>query len=243
MELTSSNSADSNVSQRYYTALKSLITFALRTAINIALIFIITVLFISANVETVDIAVSLTAYHKELAHIDNSKKVTLYKTILYTTDWKSGSRDTLKRYLDPIFTPIISKYSEHYQLPLDTLVAVIETMATSESGNSKGQPFSNSLFRIHNNPFGIKGIGTTVQTVEYYNGIRTVIHDGFQHFTSLEEAIDNLVGKFLMTERYEKVRNASTVEEFFTMLYECGYFTHPTWHKKYFIPTCKQYYL
>lgn len=180
----------------------------------------------------------ITEFHDKF----NIRKIELYKKILYTTNWTSNSRDSLKHYLDPIFIPIIEKYTHKYSMSVDELVACIETIATSESGTSKGQPFSNELFRKHNNPFGIKGNGTIVTTIEYYDGIPTVIVDGFAHFDLLEDAINYLVGTLFMTERYTKLRSACTYKEFFCQLKECGYFTHPTWHKDYFIPTCEKYY-
>lgn len=183
----------------------------------------------------------------KLRKTQSTDNTTVYKKeallILYTNDWKSSDRDTLKYYLDPIFIPICSKYNDYYNINIDTLVACIQTLATSESGNSKGQPFSSTLFIDYNNPFGIKGKGCNIKTIEYYNNIRTVITDDFRYFNSLYEAIDYLVGHLLLTDRYIDVRNANTVEQFFYNLKKCGYFTDPNWHEEYLIPTCNKYYL
>jgi flagellum-specific peptidoglycan hydrolase FlgJ len=110
-------------------------------------------------------------------------------------------------------------------------------MAFSESGNSKGKPFMSTLFKKHNNPFGIKGNGGEYKTIEYYNGIKTQIVDGFRHFADLQNAIEYLVRDFLTTPRYDPLRSSSNYKEFFSNLRKCGYFTHPSWDTYYLIPT------
>jgi hypothetical protein len=211
--------------------------------IRLTIIMSIGLLTISATEEQKFFVKSIMyTHHEEITH--DPRQLSLYKSILYNTSWTSGSRDSLKRYLEPIFLPIVKEYDSLFALNANELSAVLMTLATSESGNSKGQPFMSHLFKYGNNPFGIKGKGLSYATYEYYNGVRVDIHDEFAHFETIEHSIRYVLNDmFIENQRYSPLRIATNYEQFFNELYKCGYFTNPYWVEVYFIPTCKQYYL
>lgn len=124
-----------------------------------------------------------------------------------------------------------------FKLSKSELVTCIQTIAISEGSivTKRGsRAFRSSLFIAGNNPFGIKGKGNRVTTVEYFNGKRYVLKQNFQKYASFEDAIKGLM-HILMLKRYDVVNSKNNVD-FFYALKRGGYFTAPNYHRTFFIP-------
>lgn len=136
-----------------------------------------------------------------------------------------------------IHTLLEDSLVNEFTLSKEELVTCIQTIAISEGSivTRKGsRAFRSSLFIVGNNPFGIKGKGSNVTTVEYYNGKRYVLKQNFKAYAHFSEALDHLVN-ILLLDRYD-VRNSKDNTEFFYALKKGGYFTAPHYHKTFFIP-------
>lgn len=113
----------------------------------------------------------------------------------------------------------------------DVMVNVALTQAVLESGLTNGI----SGLALHNNLFGIKGSGTNgisrMGTHEVINGREITVRDGFAVNKTLRDSFEqhrNLLSK----PRYEDVLHASSEDEAFEQLYECGYATDPKYSDK-----------
>lgn len=125
-----------------------------------------------------------------------------------------------------------------YALDRSTLISCIQTIAISEgSVTSKrgNRAFRSSLFIYGNNPYGIKGKGSYVKTVEYFDGVRHVLMQNFQSYLSFRHATQHLL-HILSMKRYDGVREATSIQEFFNALKRGGYLTAPVYHKMFLIP-------
>lgn len=84
-----------------------------------------------------------------------------------------------------------------------------------------------------NNPFGIKGKGTKVETTEYVNGKQIVVVDEFMDFESINDAVKYLTDRWYKDFKdYKGVNNAKTREEAARMLVQDGYATDPKYADK-----------
>lgn len=136
-----------------------------------------------------------------------------------------------------IYNLIEDSIANKFVLNKEELTTVIQAIAISEGSivTKKGcRAFQSSLFLKGNNPFGIKGKGNNVTTVEYYKGVRHVLKQNFQSYSSFKEALNHLL-KILLLKRYTVNKSKNNVE-FFYSLKKGGYFTAPNYHKTFFIP-------
>lgn len=84
------------------------------------------------------------------------------------------------------------------------------------------------------NLFGIKafddwtGAYVTMDTTEYYNGMRQTISSRFRAYDSFNDSIKDHT-KLLLTERYRAVREASNYKDACYALKNCGYATDPNY--------------
>jgi len=142
-----------------------------------------------------------------------------------------------------ILNSVISdSISNTFNLTREDFISCIQAIAISEGSivTKRGsRAFQSSLFIINNNPFGIKGKGLNVTTVEYYNNKRYVVKQNFKYYNSFEVAIHDLM-RILSLLRYKKVKQATNITEFFYALKAGGYLTAPTYHKTFFIPYSKK---
>jgi hypothetical protein len=84
-----------------------------------------------------------------------------------------------------------------------------------------------------NNIFGLKGVGTTVQTKEYVNGKPVTIRDAFLDFNTPRDAVEYLVTRWYKDFRgYKGVNNAGTQEAAAKQLQSEGYATDPRYAEK-----------
>jgi hypothetical protein len=93
------------------------------------------------------------------------------------------------------------------------------------------------LARKANNLFGIKafsnwtGKRVTMQTTEYYNGVKTTVMADFRAYNTLNDSIEDH-NKLLMNTRYKPVRECKDYKSACEKIYECGYATDPDYPKK-----------
>lgn len=84
------------------------------------------------------------------------------------------------------------------------------------------------------NLFGIKafddctGDYVTMDTTEYYNGMRQTVSARFRAYNSFNDSIKDHT-KLLLTERYRAVREASNYKDACNALKNCGYATDPNY--------------
>ena len=84
------------------------------------------------------------------------------------------------------------------------------------------------------NLFGIKafddwtGAYTTMDTTEYYNGMRQTVTARFRAYDSFNDSIKDHT-KLLLTERYRAVREASNYKDACYAVKNCGYATDPNY--------------
>ena len=84
-----------------------------------------------------------------------------------------------------------------------------------------------------NNPYGLKGSGSLVNTVEYINGKPITIRDSFLEFGSQKEATEYLVKRWYLDYRgHTGVNNAATAKDAAYMLVSEGYATDPAYGDK-----------
>ena len=84
-----------------------------------------------------------------------------------------------------------------------------------------------------NNPFGIKGNGTRVETTEFVNGKEIKIVDEFMDFDNVSDAVKHLVDQWYKDFKgYKGVNNAKTNEEAARKLVTEGYATDPNYAEK-----------
>lgn len=125
---------------------------------------------------------------------------------------------------------------------LNTLFpSVVMAQACLETGYGK------STVGSAKNLFGIKATGTpnkfwdgsstAATTVEYKNGVRYIVSDGFRSYKSFADSISDHT--FLLTnekssayKRYAPVREATTAEAQAQALQNCGYATDPNYANK-----------
>lgn len=86
------------------------------------------------------------------------------------------------------------------------------------------------------NLFNIKGEGPAgsvlVNTIEYYNGVKTNIQDKFRAYNNFEESFEDLV-KLMSNDRYAPCRNSANDPcEYARQLQKCGYATDPEYSNK-----------
>ena len=94
--------------------------------------------------------------------------------------------------------------------------------------SSFGQHFSGK-----NNPFGLKGSGSTVSTQEFYDGQWVTIKAGFIDFPNLAAAIEYLVERWYKNwKQYKGVNEAPNRYAAARMLKEQGYATDPDYPAK-----------
>ena len=94
--------------------------------------------------------------------------------------------------------------------------------------SSFGQHFSGK-----NNPFGLKGSGSTVSTQEFYDGQWVTIKAGFIDFPNLAAAIEYLVERWYRSwKQYKGVNEAPNRYAAARMLKEQGYATDPDYPAK-----------
>ena len=109
------------------------------------------------------------------------------------------------------------------------LASVTIAQAILESGWG-----SSTLSVKAKNLFGIKafddwtGAYTTMDTTEYYNGMRQTVTARFRAYDSFNESIKDHT-KLLLTERYRAVREASNYRDACYALKSCGYATDPNY--------------
>ena len=109
------------------------------------------------------------------------------------------------------------------------LASVTIAQAILESGWG-----SSTLSVKAKNLFGIKafddwtGAYTTMDTTEYYNGMRQTVTARFRAYDSFNESIKDHT-KLLLTERYRAVREASNYRDACYALKNCGYATDPSY--------------
>ena len=109
------------------------------------------------------------------------------------------------------------------------LASVTIAQAILESGWG-----SSTLSVKAKNLFGIKafedwtGAYTTMDTTEYYNGMRQTVTARFRAYDSFNDSIKDHT-KLLLTERYRTVREASNYKDACYALKNCGYATDPNY--------------
>lgn len=87
------------------------------------------------------------------------------------------------------------------------------------------------------NLFGIKSFSNwkgkriTMETTEWYNGIKQVVKADFRAYDSYEDSIMDH-NKLLATSRYEQVRLCKDYKSACEAVYKCGYATDPDYAKK-----------
>lgn len=166
-----------------------------------------------------------------------SVKATNLKGVALTLkngNWTGADRDSLYVMTYKLFSTIIKRANKSYAISDEQLIRVIQTIALSESGTSKGYPFSNELFLHQNNPFGIQGGSKYHNTIEYIDGVRTPMELTFKEFSSLHKAINYLINTLWERERYKPLHKAATPLEFFKVMKECGYYTAPEYYNVFF---------
>ncbi|MBU5317605.1 LysM peptidoglycan-binding domain-containing protein [Clostridium bornimense] len=109
------------------------------------------------------------------------------------------------------------------------LASVTIAQAILESGWG-----SSTLSVKAKNLFGIKafddwaGAYTTMDTTEYYNGMRQTVSARFRAYNSFNDSIKDHT-KLLLTERYKAVREATNYKDACYALKNCGYATDPNY--------------
>ena len=109
------------------------------------------------------------------------------------------------------------------------LASVTIAQAILESGWG-----SSTLSVKAKNLFGIKafddwtGAYTTMDTTEYYNGMRQTVSARFRAYDSFNDSIEDHT-KLLLTERYKSVREANNYKDACYALKNCGYATDPNY--------------
>lgn len=159
--------------------------------------------------------------------------------ILRNNSYTGRQRGEVMRITYPLFSHIINKASKSYKLSNEELIRCIQVIAVSESSNSIGHPYSNSLYNKRNNPFGIQGGKDPISTVEYYDGVRTPMELSFMSFNNQHEAISYIINNLFERDRYKILHESKTPLQFFKDMKTCGYYTAPEYYNT-FIHIYKQ---
>ena len=117
----------------------------------------------------------------------------------------------------------VSNTAEKYGAKYPELVAAQWALESSWGKKVSGK----------NNYFGLKGDGTTAETVEIINGKEVVVDSSFMDFDSIEESIEYLVDRWYKNYKgYQGVNNAADRNAAARMLLEENYATDPYYAEK-----------
>ena len=117
----------------------------------------------------------------------------------------------------------VSNTAEKYGAKYPELVAAQWALESSWGKKVSGK----------NNYFGLKGDGTTAETVEIINGKEVVVDSSFMDFDSIEESIEYLVDRWYKNYKgYQGVNNAADRNAAAQMLLEENYATDPYYADK-----------
>lgn len=142
------------------------------------------------------------------------------------------TRKEVFQLVQPILEIYLRNYIDNYAIG-DSLSWAISCIFVSESSDGKGHSARSTLWLEHHNPFGITTNKTNKTVIkmswEMIKGKRVNMYRTFRTYKSFKEATESLMWDFLLKKRYEPVRSATTVEDFLTILIECGYATNRGW--------------
>jgi len=179
-----------------------------------------------------------TLFERSIKYIKNNK-------------WNYTDRKKLNKILYPYYYHTINTHIKNnnidYLLSVTELTGIILTISQTETGSSKGEPYTSILFKKGNNISGIKGKGiNNIQTFEYIDNEKVVIFDNFMVFSTTKECIIYILNMW-QNNRYVSLHSCINYNDFFMQLGKCGYYTYSdennktldiwnTIYEKYYIP-------
>jgi len=174
-------------------------------------------------------------YMKDARITELEKELELQRTIQGNLEELKTGRIKTRNEVYHLVLPILKEYLKEYQDSFelgDSLAYAVAGIFIIESGTKKGRAARSSLWIKYNNPFGLTAGSRYMPTIdmeswEHINGVRVVKIRTFRTFGSFKMAVDALMQDYLLKPRYQRLREAKTVDGFFHSMHSSGYTTNP----------------